>query len=535
MEDRNSQIYNILNKEWKSTCRLVFGSEIGELAEYRDWLVELNDKRFVKKSSLSGIETVFANNGIGDDVKYICMSELDFNKKFEPLSINEIKDIDSIISALEERFYYCGNIVLGNSKFVEKSSNVSDSFFVYDSVRISDCKNIAYSQYLRLCENIFGTNEGGESKFCIRCSILFRNMRSFELWKSTNCSDCYYSYGLESCKEALFSFNLAGRGYAIGNLVLEKDKYTAIKKKLLAEMVETLIKEKRLPSLVDLTSNISPNYAEVAAVLDRQKCNTVSDQHNSEVADQVIQAAFSKTSALIFGKLLEGRMQDYEKWLSTHIVVPYSVQSVLSKKTAQMSNWPGLAQLPKNRLVTSADASDIAEKISISKQDAESFCLANIGQIIGKIAYYTPEERTGENINLTECQWGSSASNCYKSVICVYSKNCAYCSWPRSSEYCFGCGIAFDCGFSMKCYDSVKLIRCFEVDGGRNSSDTYFSHNVEGLQQAMFCFNVKNKHYAIGNAEVGKELFLEVKNMVQDWLLEELGKRKSIGRSVYTL
>ncbi len=521
--------YTELNNQWKATCRIVFGSEVGELEDYREWLIELNNPRFVKNCSKSKKETVFTSSEFPKNGKFISMEEVDFNKKFEPLNINQIKDIDSILEAIEERVYYCGNIILGNSKFVEKSSNVQNSFFVYDSVKINDCKNIAYSQYLRLCENIFGTNEGGESKFCIRCSILFKNMRSFELWKSTNCSDCYYSFGLDSCSEAFFSFNLVGKRYAIGNLEIPKDKYTTIKKKLLEELVEKLEKNKRLDSLVELTSKKEPEYSEAQSLVDK-----IIKQNTSQNI-KIIEESFKKTSLLLFGKPLESGIDNYDKWLGTHTVIPYPLQSIISKQPVHMSEWPGLAQLPQNRLVTYEEALKLAESLRITNDVAEKISFESSGRIIGKIAYYSPEHRTGNNSNLIECQWGSDAQNCFRSVICVYSKNCAYCSWPRSSEYCFGCGIAFDCSFSLKCFDSVKLSRCFEVDGGRDCADSYFCHNVEGLQQALFCFNVKNKHYAVGNAEVGKESFSNVKRMVQDWIFDELNKKKQLDLSIYKL
>jgi hypothetical protein len=199
-----------------------------------------------------------------------------------------------------------------------------------------------------------------------------------------------------------------------------------------------------------------------------------------------------------------------------------------------MSEWPGLSQIPKNRIVTMEEADKIS-KLTISEPEANKLSLENAGQIISRIAYYPPEQMNGANSNLIECQWGTDASNCYRSVICVYSKNCAYCSWPRSSEYCFGCGIAFDCSFSMKCYDSVKLNRCLEVDGGRGCTDTYFSHNVESLQQCAFCFNTKNKSYAIGNAEVGKEKFLEFKKMLQEWMVEKLNEKKGLNWGIYSI
>ncbi|MBI5046808.1 hypothetical protein HZC07_03690, partial [Candidatus Micrarchaeota archaeon] len=209
-----SEVYDHLNRQWKSTARLLLGGEVGELDEYRKWLIELNNPRFVKKSAVTGREMVFTSSEFDKNAKFTSMDEVDFNKKFEPLGINEMKDIDSLIDAVQERVYYCGNIVLGNSKFIQKSSNVSDSFYIYDSVKINNCKNLAYSQWLRLSENIFGTIDGGESKFCVRCSIIAKCVRSFELWNSGNCSDCYYSFGLENCADVFFCFNLVGKRQA---------------------------------------------------------------------------------------------------------------------------------------------------------------------------------------------------------------------------------------------------------------------------------------------------------------------------------
>lgn len=532
-----TETYSELNKSWKETCKIVLGREIGELNEYDKWLASLNNPRFVKKSSISGKDTVFTSSEFSDSSgyspasssKFIGMDELDFNKKFDPLSINEIKDIDSILEAIEERIYYCGNIVLGNSKFVEKSSNVSDSFFVYDSVKIDASRNIAQSQYLRLCENVFGTNEGGEGKFCIHCSILYKNTRCFELWNSPVCSDCYYSYGLENCNEAFFSFNVIGKNHLIGNLQLPKDKYLAVKRKLLDEITDELERTKSVPSLMDLVSKSEINYSEAKrAILD------IVGGVRADGLKQ-IESSFSKTCAILFGKPLAGKMDDYSEWLKQHTIVPYSIKSVLSERSVPMSKWPGLSQLPPERVVTSEEAIKIGQQVQLSEYVASTITFTNSPVHLSTIAYFTPEHMVGSNSNLIECQWGSNASNCYKSVICVYSKDCGYCSWPRSSQYCFGCGIVFDSEFSMKCYDSVKLTRCFEVDGGRGCSDTYFSHNVEGLQNCAFCFNTKSKQYAIGNSEVGKERFMEVKKLIQVWVLEELEKKKAVGLDIYNL
>ena len=35
----NSQNYEVLNKAWKSTCKVLFGAEIGDMKDYEPWLL----------------------------------------------------------------------------------------------------------------------------------------------------------------------------------------------------------------------------------------------------------------------------------------------------------------------------------------------------------------------------------------------------------------------------------------------------------------------------------------------------------------
>ncbi|HIH31005.1 TPA: hypothetical protein HA243_06420 [Candidatus Micrarchaeota archaeon] len=69
----------------------------------------------------------------------------------------------------------------------------------------------------------------------------------------------------------------------------------------------------------------------------------------------------------------------------------------------------------------------------------------------------------------------------------------------------------------------------------RECSDSWFCHNVEGMQNALFCFNTKSKRYAVGNAEVGKEQFGRAKRMVQDYVLQSLEEKKSVPLSVFNV
>ncbi|MCL6089033.1 MAG: hypothetical protein M1530_02610, partial [Candidatus Marsarchaeota archaeon] len=135
-----TQAYRELDRQWRSTCRTVLGGEIGALDDFSDWLSGLNDPLALRSSSASGKQVVMTSENYCKAGRVQDLSEAAFMKKFEPLSINEMKDMDSLLSAVRERAAYCGNIVIGNSKFIESSSEVSDSFYVYKSVRISGCK-----------------------------------------------------------------------------------------------------------------------------------------------------------------------------------------------------------------------------------------------------------------------------------------------------------------------------------------------------------------------------------------------------------
>jgi hypothetical protein len=61
-----------------------------------------------------------------------------------------------------------------------------------------------------------------------------------------------------------------------------------------------------------------------------------------------------------------------------------------------------------------------------------------------------------------------------------------------------------------------------------------FCHNCENLQNSMFCFNTKNKNYAIGNVEVGREEYMRIKKMVLDEVNAELDKTGALKRSVFS-
>jgi hypothetical protein len=517
----------ILQKRWDSTCRVLFGSEVGALPEFGPWLSDIGDKLVHRKSSVSGKEVTYAISGYGEGSRWIGFDEIDFTRKEEhlPDGIGDAAGIDALVSLLQERFYYAGSAVLGNSQCVEKSSGITDCFYMHETGKLTECKYTAYSILGRQGEDCFGVNGIGESAMCVKCCETFRLRRCFELWQSRSCSDCYYSHNLDDCQECFFCFNAKNLRHAIGNVQLPKEKYYEVKKRLQEEMAEMLKREKMLPSLV-----------EIVAKCGKPSAPALSAPAKPENEDKpVMDEAFAKTCNVVLGKRLSGGMDDYAEWLKTNIRKSETLKSAASGKQVRRFDYCRYFELPKNRLLMIEEAREAGERLKISEKAAETLTLANAHERIGSVAFFCPEYRDGMNLNIIECATSGDSAHCYRSTATVFAKYAGYCFWPRSSEHSFGCSALLSSEFNIRCFNSIKLARCFEVDFSRDCSGCYYCHNVENCTDCMFCFNAKNLKYAIGNVEVGREKFMKLRGQLLALVRQELEETKGLHHDIYNI
>ncbi len=200
-----------------------------------------------------------------------------------------------------------------------------------------------------------------------------------------------------------------------------------------------------------------------------------------------------------------------------------------------LSDYCCCFELPRNRLVTLGEAQALGENAKLEEAAVHGISIENIHEEIGKIAFFSPQYRDGTNSNLIECTTSSSSVNCYRAFPIVYAKYSAYTFYPRNSQYIFGCTNIYESDFCINCYYSAKLMRCFEVDSGRDCSGCYFCHNIENVHDSMFCFNTKNNRYAIGNVEVGRKRFLKAKELLLRSLSKRLAEKKEIDLDIFDL
>ncbi len=518
-----SQTYSRLNSQWKSTCRLLLGKEVGELSDYSDWLLEGIEPTQLCTSEVSGKE-VHVVGRYAKNSSFISSDEINYGEKSPPLSLNELKDVDSIIEALSERVIYAGNIVLGNSSHIEQSTGIENGHFVLGSHTIHNSQDIAYCSLCREDKTVFGSVLAGESDFVIKARNAWRSTRCLENSLVLESSDIYYSHDMEGCSQCMFCFGLKAKRHCIGNLPLSSAKYAQIKAGLIEEIAEELQKRKRLRW-----------FPEFAPQEQSRAFPSLIAPSEDKPDMGAINGSFEKITDIVLGKPLR-ETESLEGYFSKNIRSVESVPSAVSGRTAYYDELAFSKALAESgRMVKYFELTGIAglafEARKISLNDLR---LSDIPDFIEPIAYFTSEHRHHSK-NVIECPSTFESHDCFRCSRAYSSENSCYSFWPRDSEYLLGCDSTRTSSFCINCYNSFKLSRCFETDTSQSCTGAYFCHNCENVHDSMFCFNKKNLRYAIGNVEVGREVFQKVKNLLMSQITDELEKKKDFKWNIYNI
>jgi hypothetical protein len=251
------------------------------------------------------------------------------------------------------------------------------------------------------------------------------------------------------------------------------------------------------------------------------------------MATDDLEKAFASTTSVLFGAPLFG-IGRYGGWLDEYAKgAPLKAKSALSGKPLLLTNLLFHLRIKDNSI--RLDEFETAGRRSIGDRELGALSLSNAAELLKEIKMISPEAIIEPNIAVEDCAFCYTSSNCYKSLAVIQSKFCAYSFWPRESEYAFGCRYLFSSMFCVRCYHSQKLTRCFEVEGSTGCSDCYFCHNCENVQESMFCFNAKGLRHAIGNRELGREKYMEIKKRVLGGIYNHLEKEKRLEPSIYNI
>jgi hypothetical protein len=493
------------------------------------WLGSYLEHYPASSSIISGSEVSFPHGEYQQGCRAVALGEVDFAKKFEPLSINEMKDIDSIAAALGERACFAGNVLLGNSRFVEKSTNVLDSHFVLSSSSITSSKYVAHSQYVKGSEYIFGILGMERSTHAVKC-MGSDYRRCFECHMGEVLSDCYYCAKSQNCQDCMFCFGAENSSYMVGNTKLAPDKYASLKKKLLSEISETLSKDGRVFSLFEVISGSSSHAIDSRITPIKEKAT------HFDISP--IEKVFSNTCSLLFKRDM-GKMSDYASYLKRHVPQNLPLKSAISKSRVLVSSYR-VHLLRKNDIskrMATDDELRLIGKVGLGEKEIAKLegDLESAVSVLHPIAYMNLDKVVGKIRNMKDCTVVIDATDCIDCSAPIRCKRCAHSFWPSSSEAIFGSSISWDSSFCIKCFHSKKITRALECDSCENCSDLYFSHNCENARDSMFCFNKKNLSFAIGNAELPQAEYSRIKASLVSQLADELERKKTLKWDIFSL
>jgi len=522
MSTLSPKLYDELNKAWKSTCRILFGEEIGELEDFSEWTGEYSYRGAVRGSHVSGKPVHTATGEYCDGSRFVSADEI--REASAPLDINRIKDLDSVLDALSERWEYSGNRMIGNCRCVDTSDKVYDSSYVSSSSDIKKSSAIFSSFSTHKSSHVFGSAFTDGCNFLVRSIDVLNATRCLEAHLVQEVSDAYFCYDCKSCHDILFSFHQQNKRYCIGNLELPKDKYLDIKTKLIGEIREKLKRTKKFPSLFKLVPDTSPDRIAIASEATKQETNV-----------GPINKSFSSLGKILFQREIGGTIEDYEAWLSAktasleEVETPFGGRTYLPHKPEYE---PYLSLFPKKRWVTYEEAQGLG---AIHLDEADVIGLKTIENGLARIGFFNMGGIIGKNAGLVKCTSVYNVSNVYRGHAVVSSENVGVSSAVLGSKNVFGSHAVIGSAFCMKCYYSTELNRCFEVDSSTKCSDTYFAHNCEGLQDAMFCFNAKGKRHAIGNMELQPDQYKKIKGLLISQIADELSKERQLRLDIFNI
>ena len=509
---------------FRKLCSILFGREVGGLLEFEPYLKEAMLPYTIAKSGAGQdvfISSPYYPKGarfVGPDEAAAASASAASGK---PLSINDIKDIDSLFRAASENIAYCGNKTFGRSHNSGTVDNAIDCIDVYCAHNVRNVKKGAYLSCVRESEYVFGIPAFPKINYSIRCLEGINANRMFETFYSNRSSDMYYSFNCHGCSDVIFGFNLRGKRHVIGNLPLEQKKYLELKKKLTGEMAQLLAADKRIFSISDLARMGVKESREGDAVL----IPTVP-------APASVEKAFSEATKIVLGKERSG-IRGYAPYLQGRALPVEKLKGKFGTQTYR-PRLPLVGSLPGAILCTREEA--MKEDAPLVTESALSLPLQKLASEAAKKASITMEMTEGESREVPEVTQAIDSTESWSEWDATTSSRSACSTGVIQSKYIFGGYFRIlDSEFCINCYDIVQAKRCFEVDSSSACTDCHFCHNVEACESCILCFNLKGKRYAVLNREVGREEYLRVKKMLLEFVNANLDRKQAVPKSIFAL
>ena len=243
-----------LERAFSQTTKLMLGTELQGLDDYRQWLGRRVPLPHQGKSALSGKEVWIppARNYLGKEFnpsKIISMDEMGKAcvSPFSPVEVKAATVAGMLAKFTRPISFNCGNVRYQAHENVEKCSGAGGGRnLYYDEDVYQEVKNVAYSNYTLYSENMFGCHGVSHSSFCIHTYNSTAVNRCFEVDGCSNSRDLLFCHDCENVNDSMFCFNAKNLRFAIGNVPLPTERYRQVRALLSGGMAAELARSKAL-------------------------------------------------------------------------------------------------------------------------------------------------------------------------------------------------------------------------------------------------------------------------------------------------
>lgn len=219
------------------TCRLVLGKPVLGVDNYARWLMRHLGEEERVRSAIGGkslrIIKQYAFMGQIPKNRIIGHDQMENEARGMKMDIGEGCNMGDIAREFPGIAYFNLDIQNGNNRNNTGTMGLENTTNTHNSQDAFESKNVSYTSYTKCSEFCFGCYRAFYSKFCINC---------YNCVKSTNCLECdsvldssgaYFCHNCENVHDAMFCSNAKNLRYAVGNVVVGREKYMEMKKILL--------------------------------------------------------------------------------------------------------------------------------------------------------------------------------------------------------------------------------------------------------------------------------------------------------------
>lgn len=234
-----------------------------------------------------------------------------------------------------------------------------------------------------------------------------------------------------------------------------------------------------------------------------------------------VDQAFQATCKVIFGREV-GHLSDFAPYLQELMYPCQKRKSLISGKevTASLLFYP-----PEAKFISQDELGKLKfPPLNPNEiKDIDSLFAA-----VSERAVYCGNKVFGRNYEVED------VDNCVDCAYVSHSHNVrgvkygAYLSYQRDSEFMFG-SVGFPKSYSsIRCFWGVGANRCFESYYSTSLSQTYYAFNCIGCSDCMFAFNLRSRRHTIGNLQLEKGRYLQLKEKLVSEMADELEHKKKL-------